>query len=44
MITVDNMLVCHARYPHVGNRKNCVAMGVMITAKVAADMAAALKN
>lgn len=32
MITVDNMLVCHARDPHVGARKICVAMGEMITA------------
>jgi hypothetical protein len=33
MITMDNMLVCHARDPHVGARKICVAMGEMITAQ-----------
>jgi alpha-ketoglutarate-dependent taurine dioxygenase len=39
MITVDNMLVCHARDPHVGARKICVAMGEMITAEQAAKLA-----
>jgi len=38
MITLDNMLVCHARDPHVGARKICVAMGEMITANDAAAM------
>ncbi len=44
MITVDNMLVCHARDPHVGARKICVAMGEMITAKDAAAMGKAASN
>jgi alpha-ketoglutarate-dependent taurine dioxygenase len=44
MITVDNMLVCHARDPHVGARKICVAMGEMITAKDAAALAQAARN
>jgi len=44
MITVDNMLVCHARDPHVGARKICVAMGEMITAKEVAALAAANRN
>lgn len=39
MITVDNMLVCHARDPHVGARKICVAMGEMITADEVAKLA-----
>ncbi len=38
MITVDNMLVCHARDPHMGARKICVAMGEMITAKEVAAL------
>jgi alpha-ketoglutarate-dependent taurine dioxygenase len=41
MITVDNMLVCHARDPHVGARKICVAMGEMITAGEVAALASA---
>jgi alpha-ketoglutarate-dependent taurine dioxygenase len=41
MITVDNMLVCHARDPHVGARKICVAMGEMITADEVAKLAGA---
>ncbi|HEX6502554.1 MAG TPA: condensation domain-containing protein [Terriglobales bacterium] len=41
MITVDNMLVCHARDPHVGARKICVAMGEMITAAEVATLASA---
>jgi alpha-ketoglutarate-dependent taurine dioxygenase len=44
MITVDNMLVCHARDPHVGARKICVAMGEMITAKEVAALATASSN
>ena len=44
MISVDNMMVCHARDPHVGDRKICVAMGPLISAKDAAAQAAALKN
>ena len=44
MISVDNMMVCHARDPHVGDRKICVAMGPLISAKEAAAMAAAFKN
>jgi alpha-ketoglutarate-dependent taurine dioxygenase len=44
MITVDNMLVCHARDPHVGARKICVAMGEMITAKEVAALAKASSN
>ena len=44
MITVDNMLVCHARDPHVGARKICVAMGEMITAKEVAALAQAARN
>ncbi len=41
MITVDNMLVCHARDPHVGARKICVAMGEMISADEVATLARA---
>ena len=45
MITLDNMLVCHARDPHVGARKICVAMGDMISAKeVAAKTATIGRN
>jgi alpha-ketoglutarate-dependent taurine dioxygenase len=44
LISVDNMMVCHARDPHVGDRKICVAMGPLISAKDAAAQAAALKN
>lgn len=44
MITVDNMLVCHARDPHVGARKICVAMGEMITAKEVAALAQTARN
>jgi alpha-ketoglutarate-dependent taurine dioxygenase len=44
MISVDNMMVCHARDPHVGDRKICVAMGPLISAKDAAAQAAAIKN
>lgn len=44
MISVDNMLVCHARDPHVGDRKICVAMGPLISAQDAAAKAAAIKN
>jgi hypothetical protein len=33
------MLVCHARDPHVGARKICVAMGEMITADEVAKLA-----
>jgi alpha-ketoglutarate-dependent taurine dioxygenase len=44
MITVDNMLVCHARDPHVGARKICVAMGEMITGKEVAALAQARTN
>ena len=43
MITLDNMLVCHARDPHVGPRKICVAMGEMITASEVAAQGAATK-
>jgi alpha-ketoglutarate-dependent taurine dioxygenase len=39
MIALDNMLVCHARDPHVGARKICVAMGEMITADEVAKLA-----
>jgi alpha-ketoglutarate-dependent taurine dioxygenase len=39
MITVDNMLVCHARDPHVGARKICVAMGEMISAEEVVKLA-----
>jgi len=38
------MMVCHARDPHVGDRKICVAMGPLISAKDAAAQAAAIKN
>lgn len=38
MITVDNMLVCHARDPHVGARKICVAMGEMISANEVVEL------
>jgi len=38
------MMVCHARDPHVGDRKICVGMGPLVTAKEAAAMAAALNN
>ena len=41
MITLDNMLVCHARDPHVGARKICVALGEMITAAEVETLAAA---
>jgi alpha-ketoglutarate-dependent taurine dioxygenase len=44
MITLDNMLVCHARDPHVGARKICVAMGEMITAKEVAALAQSERN
>jgi alpha-ketoglutarate-dependent taurine dioxygenase len=44
MITVDNMLVCHARDPHVGARKICVAMGEMITAQEVAALAEVARN
>ena len=44
MITLDNMLVCHARDPHVGARKICVAMGEMITTKEVATLAKATNN
>jgi alpha-ketoglutarate-dependent taurine dioxygenase len=44
MISVDNMMVCHARDPHVGDRKICVAMGPLISAKDAAAQGAAIKN
>lgn len=44
MITIDNMLVCHARDPHVGARKICVAMGEMITAREVAALAKAASN
>lgn len=44
MISVDNMMVCHARDPHVGDRKICVAMGPLISAKDAVAQAAAIKN
>ncbi len=44
MITVDNMLVCHARDPYVGARQICVAMGEMITAGEAARLANAAAN
>lgn len=44
MITLDNMLVCHARDPHVGERKICVAMGEMITAREAAALAKVASN
>jgi alpha-ketoglutarate-dependent taurine dioxygenase len=40
MITLDNMLVCHARDPHVGARKICVALGEMITAAEVETLAA----
>jgi len=35
MITLDNMLTAHARDPFVGERKICVALGELITAKEA---------
>jgi alpha-ketoglutarate-dependent taurine dioxygenase len=41
MIMLDNMLVCHARDPHVGARRICVAMGEMITAKEVEELARA---
>jgi hypothetical protein len=44
MITVDNMLVCHARDPHVGARKICVAMGEMISAQEVAARAKVSSN
>jgi alpha-ketoglutarate-dependent taurine dioxygenase len=44
MITLDNMLVCHARDPHVGTRKICVAMGEMITAEEVARLAQSARN
>ena len=44
MISVDNMMVCHARDPHVGDRKICVAMGPLISAKDAGAQAPGTKN
>jgi len=44
MITLDNMMVCHARDPYVGARKICVAMGEMITAEESGRLAKATSN
>ncbi|MDP9158645.1 MAG: TauD/TfdA family dioxygenase, partial [Acidobacteriota bacterium] len=44
MITVDNMLVCHARDPYKGARKICVAMGEMITAREVSALAQATQT